>query len=102
MLVRIWRTSFDVNGKDKLVEYANRTSLPVLSSRPGNRGVIFYSDGDRWTTLTIWESQQAIDRLDDDPEYARIVDGILALGVLGDDQETAVFAYEGGAIGPNA
>lgn len=102
MLVRIWRTSFDVNRKDTLVDYANKTSLPVLSSRPGNRGVVFYSDGGQWTTLTIWENQAAIDRLDDDPEYSRIVDGILALGVLGDDQETTVFAYEGGAIGPNA
>ncbi|MCG8690623.1 MAG: hypothetical protein MI806_05395 [Minwuiales bacterium] len=102
MLVRIWRTSFDVSRKNKLVDYATGTSLPVLSSRPGNRGVIFYSDGDQWTTLTVWENRQAIDRLDDDPEYARIVDGIMALGVLGNDQDTAVFAYEGGAFGPNA
>ena len=99
MLVRIWRTSFDISQKSKLAEYANRVSLPVLSSRPGNCGVIHYSEEDRWTTLTIWENQESIDSLGRDPEYSRIVEGILALGVLGDNQETEVLQFEGGAIG---
>lgn len=98
MLVRVWRTSFDASQRAKLVDYANRVSLPVLSSRPGNRGVIFYADGDCWTTLTIWDDQESIDRLDGDPEYGRIVAGILDLDVLGDSQETEVFSFEGGSL----
>lgn len=98
MIVRMWKTSFDVTQKSKLATYANNVSLPVLSSRPGCHGVIFCSDHDSWITMTLWEDQASIDALDDDPEYEKIVDGILALDILGDHQETNIYAYEGGAI----
>lgn len=96
MLVRVWNTTYDVNQTAKLVDYANRVSLPVLSSRPGNCGVFFFSDSARWTTLTLWSNQQSIDDLEQDPEYAKIVEGIMALGILGDQHDTQVKQYEGG------
>lgn len=96
MIARMWKTTFNEVDKDKLVEYANEVSLPVLSSWAGNHGVSFFSSGDEWITLTYWQDQASVDGLADDPEYARIVDGILALGLLGGDQVTTVWTYEGG------
>ena len=98
MIVRIWKTTFDPAKKVKLIDYANRVSLPVLSSRPGNCGTLFYSDGDEWITQTLWESLENIDALSNDPEYARIVEGIIALGVLCGEQETRVWSYNGGFL----
>lgn len=98
MLVRIWKTVFDVSQQDKLEKYANEVSLPVLSTRAGNRGVLFYTSNDQWTTFTIWDGQASIDALDSDEEYARIVKGILDLGVLGEKQETQIFEYAGGKV----
>ncbi|MFB9948905.1 hypothetical protein ACFFP0_08600 [Rhizobium puerariae] len=96
MIVRIWRTRFDPSEREKLVAYANDVSLPVLSSRDGVKAVLFYAKDDEWVTMTVWDSQAAIDRLGDDPEYQRIVAGILDLGVLREDQSVEIFEYEGG------
>lgn len=98
MLIRLWRTSFKLTQKQRLVEYANNISLPVLSSRAGNCGVFFYSEGDQWTTMTLWEDQQSIDDLAGDPEYRQTVEGLLALNVLGDDQQTDVYELNGNSL----
>lgn len=98
MLVRVWTTTFDTERKARLVAYANDVSLPVLSSRTGCHGVLFFSDGNQWTTLTLWESEAAIAALDHDTDYRKIVDGILDLGVLRDHQQTRIFRYEGGSL----
>lgn len=60
---------------------------------------MFFSRSDRWITLTLWDDQNAIDALDHDTDYAHTVEGILALGVLGEGQETEIFAFEGGSFG---
>ena len=96
MLVRLWTTTFNADQKERLVDYANRVSLPVLASRPGNRGVLFFSDADVWTTLTLWDDQACIDKLAVDAEYTSIVEGIMALNVLGTEQATTVWSYCGG------
>ena len=98
VLVRIWEASFDVAKKQKLIEYANSRSLPVLSSRPGCVGVAFYMSKDRLITQTIWRDQASIDALGDDPEYKTLVEGILALDALGPKQETEVFQLVGGNL----
>lgn len=96
MLVRIWKTDYDPAGFDRLNEYANRVSLPALSSRPGNRGVLFYQRDGQWWTLTIWENQAAIDALAGDKVYQETVAGILALDVLGKDQSVEICDHAGG------
>ena len=98
MLVRIWEASFDVAKKEKLIEYANSRSLPVLSSRPGCAGVTLYLSKARLITQTIWRDQASIDALADDPEYKKLVDGILALDALGPKQETKVFELVSGNL----
>lgn len=100
MLARIWYAAFNESDKEKLINYATETSLPVLSSRPGNCGVSFFSNEDEWITLTFWDDKDSIDKLADDPEYKQAVDGVLALGVLGGDRKTTIWNYEGGTIGP--
>ncbi len=98
MLVRIWKTQFDAAQKQKLLDYAHHVSLPVLSTREGARGVMFFSSGNQWTTMTLWDDQASIDKLDGDAEYQPIVAGIEALGVLGDEHSVDVFDYDGGSL----
>lgn len=99
MLVRIWKTDFDPAGFERLNDYANTVSLPALSSRPGNRGVLFYQRDSLWWTLTIWENRAAIDALADDEVYQETVAGILALDVLGKDQSVEIYEHAGGSPG---
>ncbi|MCR8827870.1 hypothetical protein [Pseudosulfitobacter koreensis] len=96
MLVRLWETRFDPTRKAELVDYANDISLPVLASRPGCCGVLFFSQGDRWITQTIWSDQRSLEALGTDPDYTRIVAGILALNVLQLEQTTTVYEVSGG------
>lgn len=98
MIARIWQTSFDRSQKQRLMDYSNRASLPILSSRPGNRGVFFYSRGDQFSVLTLWDDEHSIEQLKYDPAYERIVSGILALGVLGEEQTVELYEYEGGTV----
>lgn len=98
MIARLWKTTFDTSSKTRLIDYANQVSLPVLSSRPGNRGVFFFSHEDEWITLTLWDDQAALNTLAIDPEYAKIVDGLMDLNVLGTQQKTSVFEYHGGTL----
>lgn len=98
MIARIWRTRFDLNEKAKLVAYAHEVSLPVLSTREGIVHVLFLTDRDEWITMTIWTDQAAIDLLEDDPDYSRIVDGINALGVLRGAASLEIFDYRGGTV----
>lgn len=97
VLVRIWETRFDLARKTELIAYANDVSLPVLRSRSGCDGVLFFSLDTCWVTQTIWDKRSSIDALATDPEYARIVEGILALDILRSDQTTRVFEMAGGS-----
>lgn len=96
MLVRIWETDFEPSLQDQLVTYANAVSLPILKSRPGCLGVLFFIAKNRMIAQTFWRDQASIDALETDPEYARIVEGILKLDVLGTQQTTSVFKLVGG------
>lgn len=95
MIVRFWQTRFDASQLEALKTYANGVFLPVLATRPGNAGVVFFSQDDRWTTMTFWDSQASIDGLANDDDYARIVAGIMELGVLGDEQQTTTHVVHG-------
>ena len=97
MLVRLWETRFDRVRKTELVAYANDVSLPVLRTRPGCVGVLFFSHDDTWMTQTIWRDRASINALDRDTEYAQIVAGILALSILGPEQATTVYEMIGGS-----
>ena len=98
MLVRIWEASFDTAHREKLIDYANSKSLPVLGSRPGCMGVAFFVSEDRLFTQTFWRDRDSIEALGADPEYLSLVEGIVALGALGQKQEVSVFEYAGGNL----
>ena len=98
MRVRIWKTDYDPAGHDRLMQYANTVSLPALSGRPGNRGVLFYIREGYMEVLTLWQDQAAIDALEADPVYAETVAGIRALEVLGREQSVEVFDHAGGNL----
>ena len=100
MLVRLWYAVFTESEKGKLLKYTAEISLPVLSSRSGNCGVSFLSRDDEWIEVTYWQDRESIDKLGDDPEYVRAVEGLVALGVLGRDQKTTIWELEGRSIDP--
>ncbi len=101
-LVRIWETNFDLARRDELVAYANEISLPVLRTCPGCTGVMFFTREDWWITQTIWRDHKSIDALTVDAAYARIVEGIIALNILGSATMTKDYDTAGGSFEPFA
>lgn len=57
-----------------------------------------FSERHTWTTLTVWQSVDAVAQLADDPEYQRLTAGIAALNVLRPPQLITLHRWEGGAI----
>ncbi len=98
MIARVWKSEFDRQRKEDLVAFATNISLPMLQTRPGNCGVFFFSHDGVWITLTLWTSEDAITRLDRDPDYQQVAEAIVAHGVLQGTPSTEVHQFEGGAL----
>lgn len=76
MIARIWRGRTAASRSDEYVSFLERTGLRDYRETEGNRGVLLLrrvSDGEaEFTTLTLWDSMDAIRRFaGDEPERAR-------------------------------
>lgn len=91
MIGRIWRIEYKKEEKDKLIQFANKVSKPFLTSRPGNRGVFFLSQGKYWLTITFWDNKRSIAEMENDANYQNIVDEIHMLGVLVGESSTEIW-----------
>ena len=63
-IARIWKGAVPTVRADEYVEYQRATGLRDIAATPGNAGVLLlrHADGDvtRFTTLSLWESRDAI------------------------------------------
>ena len=76
MIARIWRGRTAASRSDEYVSFLEHTGLRDYRETEGNRGVLLLrrmSDGvAEFTTLTLWDSMDAIRRFaGDEPERAR-------------------------------
>ena len=90
MLARIWTTGVDPARAADYERFAREESLPMFRAQPGFRGVLMMRDGARCRVITLWEDQDAIDRLARSATYQDTVRRILAAGFLTGEQTTEV------------
>lgn len=99
MLLRIWKVSLKPGKAAALETFANTISLPMFRQQPGCLAVFFTKSEQVCATVTVWESQQAVDAMEQSALYRDVVAQIGASGILGDDHSTDVYTVYGGFAG---
>jgi heme-degrading monooxygenase HmoA len=89
---RIWRTRIDARRSDEYRAFAESTSVPMFEAHEGFRGVIFGERSNERLVITLWESAEAVEKLNSSPLYLETVARIESTGFIsGDDQSVETF-----------
>jgi heme-degrading monooxygenase HmoA len=88
---RIWRTRIDPRRGDDYRSFAQSTSVPMFLAHEGFRGVIFGEHADERLVITLWESRDAVEKLNRSPLYLETVARLEATGFISDDQSVETF-----------
>ena len=88
---RIWRTRIDPQRGDEYRAFAESTSLPMFQAHEGFRGVIFGEHADERLVITLWESREAVEKLNSSPLYLETVARIESTGFISGDQSVETF-----------
>jgi heme-degrading monooxygenase HmoA len=103
VLLRIWTTRYDPARRAELEAFAHTVSLPMFRRQQGLRGVLFAANSDHFATVTFWESQEAIRKLEQEStDYADAVGRITLTGFLVGEQRVEVLEVVGGDAPPTA
>jgi hypothetical protein len=101
LLLRIWTTRYDPARRAELEAFAHTVSLPMFHRQQGLRGVLFAANADLFATMTFWESQEAIRKLEQESaDYAEVVRRITLSGFLVGEQRVEVLEVVGGDLPP--
>jgi heme-degrading monooxygenase HmoA len=99
LLLRIWTTRYDPARRAELEAFAHTVSLPMFHRQQGLHGVLFAANGDHFATVTFWESQEAIRKLEQESaDYADAVRRITLTGFLAGEQRVEVLEVVGGDL----
>jgi heme-degrading monooxygenase HmoA len=99
LLLRIWTTRYDPARRAELEAFAHTVSLPMFHRQQGLHGVLFAANGDHFATVTFWESQEAIRKLEQESaDYADAVRRITLTGFLVGEQRVEVLEVVGGDL----
>jgi heme-degrading monooxygenase HmoA len=99
VLLRIWTTRYDPARRAELEAFAHTVSLPMFHRQQGLRGVLFAANADLFATMTFWESQEAIRKLEQESaDYADAVRRITLTGFLVGEQRVEVLEVVGGDL----
>jgi heme-degrading monooxygenase HmoA len=91
LLLRIWTTRYDPARRAELEAFAHSVSLPMFHRQQGLVGVLFAANGDHFATVTFWDSQEAIRKLEQESaDYAEVVRRITLAGFLVGEQRVEV------------
>ena len=91
MIGRIWRTRIDGPRSDEYREFVQSTSVPMFEAHEGFRGAIFGEHGDERLVITLWESPEAVEKLNSSPGYLETVARIESTGFLSGEQTVETF-----------
>lgn len=98
MLVRVWKVGLAPAKATELEVFANNISLPMFRTQHGCLAVFFTRTETECATITIWESEQSVKKMEASSLYQQVVQQIEQSGILGNDHQTQVFSVYGGFI----
>jgi heme-degrading monooxygenase HmoA len=98
MIVRIWQVGIASGKEDELEVFANTISLPMFQTQPGCLGVLFTKTQAVCTTVTFWESEESIEKLNSSESYNSVVSKIERSGILEGQHKTESFECYGGFL----
>lgn len=99
MLLRLWRTRFDLDRLDELNEFARARSTPMFDSFPGCAGHLFSHSDDEYLAISLWIGAYAIAQAEASDRYRENVEALAATGILLGDQEVTVYDVDGLNLG---
>lgn len=82
MIVRIWRATIDQARAEEYEDFAQNRSLPTFRAHAGFLGCALLRDGADCTVVTLWETEQDIERLEQSDRYREIVAAIMGTGFI--------------------
>jgi heme-degrading monooxygenase HmoA len=97
MFARLWRSGVDERRRAEYERFARERSLPMFAAHDGFLGVLFLGAAqDSVTVLTLWESEDAIQQLEESSVYRQTVTDIEPL--LCGSQTVEILHLEGARI----
>ncbi|MDT8992052.1 antibiotic biosynthesis monooxygenase [Curvibacter sp. APW13] len=98
MILRIWKVGLAPGQASALERFAHDVSLPMFRAQSGCLAVFFTRSDTACVTVTVWESTQAVERMEASERYQSVVAAIEQTGILCGHHQTDTFAVYGGAV----
>lgn len=98
MILRIWKVGLAPGQAPALERFADEVSLPMFRAQTGCLAVFFTRSDTACVTVTVWESLQAVARMEATEGYRQVVAAIEQAGILCGDHHTETFAVYGGTV----
>ena len=100
MIVRIWRTAIEPHREAEYREFEQQQSLPMFRQQTGFLGVLFLRSNTSAAALTLWGSEEDVERLARSPTYLATVERLERTRLLRGDQTVEAFEVAGAHIHP--
>jgi heme-degrading monooxygenase HmoA len=82
VIARLWECKIDEMRAAEYDTFAHERSLPTFRAHSGFRGAAFLGDGAQRAVLTIWDSMESIELLEQSSLYQDTVDAIMQTGFI--------------------
>ena len=93
MIARIWHTGIVAGKVDDYQEFANQKSLPMFRQQKGLIGVQILTQKDKSLVITLWNDENDIHKMEQNPVYIQTVNEIIETGFLTDEQHVEIFEF---------
>ena len=94
MLLRIWRTDFDIERLEELNEFAKTQSSTMFDAFPGCMGHLFSHRDNTYVSISMWIGHHAIRQAESSDIYGKTVNALVATGILQGAQQVEVLEID--------
>jgi heme-degrading monooxygenase HmoA len=82
VIARLWECKIDGLRAAEYDKFAQERSLPTFRAHTGLRGAAFLGEGSQRAVLTLWDSMENIELLEQSTLYRDTVDAIMRTGFI--------------------
>lgn len=98
MIVRVWSTAYAPGRIDDFVVFARERLQPFFRDTDGCLACFFTHDDEEWRTITFWRDKAAVDAVRDSAVYRRMLNDLVASGLLQGQQKVRIMHSAGGGL----